>query len=163
MVTYIELYTPGNFAAATLLGSGFSQRSGFHSCASGPHVRVSRFAFKIEMIMPVLARRGIDWSCAGWSSDLDESEEERIGQSSGRDVSFRTLKKEWCLIHCMPSTILCVKPLTSSQQSEQEETPSTFHDKRHRGTEGSSMYRNPIHHCHFPLLLHVAVPSPVLR
>ena len=30
----------GTFASATLVGKGFSQRSGLHSAASGPHILV---------------------------------------------------------------------------------------------------------------------------
>ena len=77
-------YTPGKRAFVTLSGNGLSQRSGFHSSASGPQMRVERLALKIEMTTSVFFFRGIADISRFPSADL-------TGQSSGRTISSRAL------------------------------------------------------------------------
>ena len=48
-------YTPGILASVTLSGRGDSQRSGFHSNASAPHMSLLRLALMMEMMIGVPA------------------------------------------------------------------------------------------------------------
>ena len=84
VVTDIDAYTPGMCALATLSGNGESHRSGFHSSASGPQMRVDRFAFRMEMMTLVSFFSGMDVISLFPSADL-------TGQASGKTISCLVL------------------------------------------------------------------------
>lgn len=77
---------PGILASRTLWGNGESQRSGFHSSASGPHTAGLRLAERMERKKPV-------WAGTGIVVVVDPSRV-AIGTDVVNTASFRDLMKE---------------------------------------------------------------------
>ena len=92
-IAHIDAYTPGMWALATLSGKGDSQRSGFHSSASGPHTRVFVFACRMGITISVPFFKGMASISRFPSADL-------IGHASGSVTSSRVLVSRASLGTC---------------------------------------------------------------
>lgn len=83
--THVLEYTPGMRASVTLCGSGCSQRSGLHACASGPQIAGSRLIARMPTTTFVLDGMGMCDVCVP-STPV-------TGFESGRTASARVLRK----------------------------------------------------------------------
>jgi len=82
---------PGTLASVTLSGRGFNQRSGLHSCASGPHTRVFVFAEVMAILMLVPFSTGTELRCVLPSAAI-------IGNRSGMTSSQVALERVTILV-----------------------------------------------------------------
>lgn len=78
-------YTPGIAALSTAAGRGFSHRSGFHSCASGPQ------RSSVRLHAQMARKRFVPLGMV--SSDMSVPSIPRTGCESGRTVSFDALRE----------------------------------------------------------------------